>query len=85
MLSPLELLERERLNQLHFIDRYRDPQDLQHVWKAVNEAVEQVKKLDVAIEKLRVEDCPICHGAGATTDHHDPCTECGGSGKVGGG
>jgi len=30
------------------------------------------------------EDCPVCHGAGATTDHHDPCTECGGSGKVGG-
>ena len=31
-----------------------------------------------------VEDCPVCHGQGATTDHHDPCTECGGSGKVGG-
>ena len=29
------------------------------------------------------EDCPVCHGAGATTDHHDPCSECGGSGKVG--
>ena len=37
-----------------------------------------------AREKVE-EDCPICHGAGATTDHHDPCTECGGSGKVGGG
>ena len=33
---------------------------------------------------LKEEDCPVCHGAGATTDHHDPCTECGGSGKVGG-
>ena len=30
------------------------------------------------------ENCPVCHGQGATTDHHDPCTECGGSGKVGG-
>ena len=35
-------------------------------------------------QKEREEDCPVCHGAGATTDHHDPCTECGGSGKVGG-
>jgi len=35
------------------------------------------------IEELE-EDCPICHGAGASTDHHDPCSECGGSGKVGG-
>lgn len=34
--------------------------------------------------KKEKEDCPVCHGAGATTDHHDPCTECGGSGKVGG-
>jgi len=28
------------------------------------------------------KDCPVCHGKGATTDHHDPCSECGGSGKV---
>jgi len=28
----------------------------------------------------KVEECEICHGVGATTDHHDPCTECGGSG-----
>lgn len=26
------------------------------------------------------ELCPVCHGKGATTDHHDPCSECGGSG-----
>ena len=26
------------------------------------------------------EECSVCHGAGATTDHHDPCDECGGSG-----
>lgn len=26
------------------------------------------------------EECSICHGQGFTTDHHDPCTECGGSG-----
>lgn len=37
-----------------------------------------------AISNLRnQEDCPICHGKGSTTDHHDPCSECGGSGKVG--
>jgi len=29
------------------------------------------------------EECPVCHGAGATTDHHDPCTE-GGDGNAGG-
>lgn len=29
------------------------------------------------------EECSICHGQGSTTDHHDPCTECGGSGRVG--
>jgi len=34
--------------------------------------------------KTQEEDCPVCHGQGATTDHHDPCTECGGTGKVGG-
>jgi len=28
----------------------------------------------------KVEECSICHGKGSTTDHHDPCTECGGSG-----
>lgn len=39
---------------------------------------------DSADSYCKKEDCPVCHGAGATTDHHDPCTECGGSGKVGG-
>ena len=53
MLSPLEILERERLNQLHFIDRYRDPQDLQYVWKAVDEAAKQVKELEIAIKILK--------------------------------
>ena len=38
-----------------------------------------------AISKLwNMEDCSICHGKGSTTDHHDPCSECGGTGKVGG-
>ncbi len=31
-----------------------------------------------AIQKA--EPCEICHGKGSTTDHHDPCTECGGKG-----
>ena len=26
------------------------------------------------------EECSVCHGRGFTTDHHDPCSECGGSG-----
>lgn len=34
------------------------------------------------IDDVEKEPCPVCHGAGATTDHHDPCTECGGSGRV---
>lgn len=29
------------------------------------------------------EDCPICHGLGYVIHHHDPCTECDGSGKIG--
>ncbi len=33
-----------------------------------------------AIQK--VEECSICHGEGATTDHHDPCTNCGGKGYI---
>ena len=27
------------------------------------------------------EDCPVCHGKESTIDHHDPCSEYGGSGK----
>ena len=42
---------------------------------SINDAIRQVGQM---------EDCPVCHGQGATTDHHDPRTECGGSGKVGG-
>jgi len=53
MLSPLEILERERLNHLHFIEKYRDPEDLQYVWEEVNKAVKQIKILDVAIEILK--------------------------------
>jgi len=33
--------------------------------------------------KEKEEECSICHGKGSTTDHHDPCSNCGGSGKVG--
>lgn len=29
------------------------------------------------------EDCPICQGLGYVIHHHEPCTECDGSGKVG--
>jgi len=31
-------------------------------------------------EESKKEECSICHGQGFTTDHHDPCSECGGSG-----
>jgi len=41
------------------------------------------KRWKIIPEKAK-EDCPVCHGTGATTDHHDPCTECGGSGRIGG-
>lgn len=42
----------------------------------------RIDKLEEKMAKVQ-EDCPVCHGAGATTDHHDPCTECGGTGEVG--
>ena len=38
-----------------------------------------------AIERLKKEDCSICNGLGYVIHHHDPCTECDGRGKVGGG
>lgn len=28
------------------------------------------------------ENCPVCHGEGATTDHHDPCSNCSGIGRI---
>ncbi len=28
------------------------------------------------------EECEICHGEGSTTDHHDPCSNCGGEGYI---
>lgn len=31
---------------------------------------------------LMFEMCPVCHGAGSTTDHHDPCSNCGGKGYI---
>ena len=34
-------------------------------------------------KKMKEEECAICHGKGSTTDHHDPCSECGGSGYYG--
>lgn len=38
-----------------------------------------------SIQKVsKEENCPVCHGKGATTEHDDPCSECGGGGKVGG-
>ena len=43
-------------------------------------AIEQVTSL--LKSKMDEELCPVCHGKGSTTDHHDPCTECGGNGKV---
>ena len=52
MLTPLELLERERLNHLHFIEKYRDPEVAGYVHKEVNESYKQVKQLDLAIEIL---------------------------------
>ncbi len=30
----------------------------------------------------KVEECSICHGEGYTTDHHDPCSNCGGKGYI---
>ena len=32
------------------------------------------------IRRENREECTICHGEGFIVDHHDPCTECGGSG-----
>lgn len=31
-------------------------------------------------EEMIDDECSVCHGEGYTYDHHDPCTECGGSG-----
>jgi len=36
------------------------------------------------LEEDNVMDCSICNGLGYVIHHHDSCTECGGSGKVGG-
>ena len=33
------------------------------------------------MNKEKVE-CDICHGEGSTTDHHDPCSNCGGKGYI---
>jgi len=56
MLSSLELLERERLNHLHFIEKYsRDPETAQYVWKEVEESHKQLKRLNIAIQKLSKE------------------------------
>ncbi len=29
-----------------------------------------------------IKPCSICHGEGSTTDHHDPCSNCGGKGYI---
>ena len=31
---------------------------------------------------IGAEVCPICHGEGSTTDHHDPCDNCDGKGYI---
>lgn len=36
---------------------------------------------DLIVEEEKVE-CEICHGKGSTTDHHDPCSNCGGKGYI---
>jgi len=28
-------------------------------------------------EEMIDDECSVCYGKGYTTDHHDPCTECG--------
>ena len=54
MLSPVQLLERERLNHLYFIDEYRDPADKQYLRNnEIGEAHKQIKRLDIAIGILK--------------------------------
>ncbi len=38
--------------------------------------------LDNLIVREAKEACPICHGAGSTTDNHDPCSNCGVKGYI---
>ena len=44
--------------------------------------------MGTALSELRpeviqiLEECEICHGAGSTTDHHDPCSNCDGKGYI---
>jgi len=67
--------------------QFNNQRELSYIKMSKN-ITEQVKRIDKLLPQVRFENneepCPICHGAGATTDHHDPCTECDGSGNVGG-
>lgn len=46
--------------------------------------LEEMKQLEERWKIIPAEDCPICHGEGVVMDSNAPCTECDGSGKVGG-
>lgn len=44
------------------------------------------ERANAEAQEYRGVTCPICHGKGnaSHTDCHDPCSECGGSGRQGG-
>jgi len=44
------------------------------------EDVSKAKRCEEKLWDWILEECGVCHGEGSTTDHHDPCSECGGSG-----
>lgn len=76
------LVVRLREEASELIDAYRKKGDREIIEEAVDVANFAMMIVDV-LNGLDEEDCSVCHGQGATTDHHDPCTECDGTGKVG--
>ena len=50
-----------------------------HIGELVDDNIGRFEVIRLNKEK---EECSICHGEGATTDHHDPCSNCGGEGYI---
>ncbi len=95
-MSKLIKIDSEKIaeirNALQVISLSAGTVEYQYPLKAVEKLAvieKQVERISMLLPQVEFEsneeDCSICHGKGYTIHHHDPCTECDGSGKVGGG
>lgn len=60
MLSPIEILEKERLHYQQIVDHYSaDPELMSYAYKEVNPLIDYIRKLQRAIDLLKQKQNPV--------------------------